>query len=217
MYSGNPAVAAAAQPIFGWYSHAQSGIDSNPLAFELNSFSIGRSVNANRRDLLIASILGFVLAVVIILPYSLWLRYTLGITGVSGLGAPDARGINFAYNVGELGSNAWFVNSDPNAGTYAVFLFGIIFTIAISTLRARYGGIFSYISPVGILMAGAQGLGFWLPCIVALVIKMIAIRVGGLRIYNEKIIPLGIGLIMGEAFLWPIMAALYGLGVIVIT
>jgi len=217
MYSGNPAVAGAAQPIFTWYSHAQQSLCPNVLAVEMNSFSIGKSVNASRRDILFASIIGIVLAVVIILPYSLWLKYTIGLTGHSGLRAPAATGINFAYNVGVLSSNGWFVNSLPNEGTYAVFLFGIIFTVAMSLARARYGGIFGYISPLGILMAGSIGQGFWLPCLVALVIKMIAMRVGGLRLYNEKIVPLGIGLIMGHALLWPIMAALYGLGVIVIT
>jgi len=174
----------------------------------LNSFSIGKSVGANRKDILFASIIGLVLTVIITLPYSLWLRYTFGVSA-NFAKMPYNFHIRLGQQVGVLSSNGWFVNSLPNAGTYAVFFVGILFTIAISVLRARYGGIFGYISPLGILLAGGIGLGLWLPCLVALVVKMIAMRVGGLKLYNEKIVPLGIGLIMGEAILWSMITAYY--------
>jgi len=200
----------------GWLmgGSSRSLMFTNQFGWSLDSYRVGFENKARSRDIFIAQIAGVTLSAVIAVPLCLWLAYTYGLRGrnVSGLGSP--QGFQDARNLlrGRLRGTAAM---QPNAGTAVTLMLGIAVVVVINVLRSTYAGPFTLISPAGIWLAMQTGQRLWFPFLVATIVKWIALRVGGTKFYQEKILPLGVGFILGTALVWPITAValiLRGLG-----
>jgi len=73
---------------------------------------------------------------------------------------------------------------------------GVVLVVALSLARERLPWL--RISAAGIILGMAYGMKFWAPFIVALIIKYIVLRIGGVRLFEEKVKPIMIGLFYGS-------------------
>jgi len=90
-----------------------------------------------------------------------------------------------------------YVNSMANPGpSYGLLIGGLLFAVAVPMLQARVPSL-AFISVASIALAVFAGDHIWVPFLVALIIKFIAIRVGGFALYNDKIRPIALGIFAG--------------------
>ena len=87
-------------------------------------------------------------------------------------------------------------------------IIGIAIVVGLTLARERFPWL--RISAAGIAVGMMFGHKFWLPFIIALLIKYIALRVGGVRLYEERVRPMMIGFLYGF-FLIEIINILTGL------
>lgn len=74
---------------------------------------------------------------------------------------------------------------------------GIAIVVGLMMARERYPWL--RISAAGIILGLAFGMKFWGAFIVALLIKYVALRIGGVQLYEEKVKPIMIGFFYGWA------------------
>ncbi len=102
----------------------------------------------------------------------------------------------------------------PGAGPYettARIVVGFVVVLLITLLRDRLPWF--RVSAAGILLGTFAGVWLWAPITVALVTKFIVLRVGGTKLYNDKVKPLAVGLCLGGFLAWILYAGFGMIGI----
>lgn len=189
----------------------------DPMYWNLDSYRVGDQTKPRSRikDLFTAQIIGIILSVCIALPFALWLWYTYG--WAHGLAAwPQTMPLERGYQMSKGVLYGFTRAKTVNEWVYAWFIAAFVVTLGIYYMRGRVGGFWTWLSPAGFLMASIEDPTFyWLSFVIALIIKEIVIRVGGAPLYQRKVMPFAVGLLIGSMLHYiPAMLAYYlrGLG-----
>jgi len=217
--SNRPDQAAVFMPLFFNYTQVRFGVGMTyPNSWQMNNYRVAADTKSKFHDFWVATAIGTVLAVIIALIMHLWAAYTYGVSPQL-ITADWASGLTHARSIGLDGAMSVYSHWAPNEGTWAMMIVGFIITLLVYFGRGRGISIFNWISPMGIVLCGIVGIGLWVPAIIALIVQTLAIRIGGRRLYQEKIVPIGVGLVMGWALFWPVItvySVLRRLGYIVV-
>ena len=158
-----------------------------------HAFKVASLTNVSSRSVfkvLVASIIVYPLVTTVA---TLWLGYTRGFVNVPGAG--------FTCGDGLLGWSLWRGNAWENCpGTepwIPHFTFGFIIVGLLSILHAKY--IWFPFEPVGFLVGLGMGIfsGFWSYALIAWIVKMLTLKIGGSRAYEEYGVPIATGYIAG--------------------
>jgi len=198
---------------------------TNPMIWSLESFKLGSLTQTKKKDVFIGRILGTIIPLIIILPFGLWFNYTFGEWPVTW-GTADLAAYTLVEK-GELWGILWgwppvIPKTLENMPTLYAFIFaGFVFTFLLKMARVKIRRFFTYITPLGIIFAVNAGRPEWghvtmfMPCIIAIITRLIIYRVGGARMYREKVIPFAVAIVIGQAlfyFFATITRILIGLG-----
>lgn len=109
--------------------------------------------------------------------------------------------------------DTWITSpQQPDAGSVGAYAFGILFTLFLAGMRARFLGWPFH--PAGYLVSGSFGLfRLWMPIFVSWGCKVSILRYGGLRGYR-RFLPFFLGLVLGEftaGFLRTVLDLVFGL------
>jgi len=191
----------------------------NGLSWRLENFRIGSLTRSRPRDIFVSQAIAIPIGTAFLLPFYLWWFYTVGIqrqnaAAVWNLGASavvehtltDKIPGMIRWSYGYAGGQS--LPPIPCYVTYSMYLVGFALIAVIFTLRARFGGLLTLISPAGIALPGLN-FAFWFPCLIVFIVQTIVIRVGGTRLYEEKVRPIGVGMLIGYGILWIIVTAAY--------
>ena len=198
--------------------YSQGRAHTNPLMYNMEMYKLGELTRADRKKLTVGMVVNSIIPIVIVMPLMIYLIYTQG--GWQLRSNWEAfRPFHDAYYKAFEGTflMGWTRNTTPNWLTYTLVPVSTAVVILLSFARARYGGPLMYFSPVG-LAWGIWDNSEWLMVgIVVLIIRFIVIRTGGAKMYNEKIWPIGIGMMAAIGIQWilrTIMQVLWGMGYI---
>jgi hypothetical protein len=194
----------AALSYFWWFNRAYR---QHPIAFELEGMRMANTVRASQKRLLVAVIIaafvGSVAAFWAYLHFAYQMGYTNKIAGGTFRG-DDIFGKQL-YN--------WIANpTGPNMQANLAVLFGFVFCLILGALRLRWFGFPFH--PIGYAISGTWSMNFvWLPLLIAWIIKMIILRMGGLKLFKSAV-PFFLGLILGEMIvgcLWSLVGIAFGI------
>jgi len=198
-----------------WYSESFSTMMAKiPGIFLLESFKIGQLTKTRNRDIFI----GFGVATLISV-FTAWLTlypwvYTnggiqniggfVGGTGfrvhgwIAGARAYTAatRARYRAFWTGRTGGSPPLDFREPQSVLLTVI--GVIIVLALYFARTRYPGI--PLHPIGFIMpAIGASEACWFPFVIALIVKHITIKFGGVEFYEDRLLPGAAGVIGGWA------------------
>ena len=180
----------------------------SPLLPFTSSLALAFRSRSRSRDVLIAVIVSTVLSLIIGSIVGLWVFFTFGgkevgpydmSRRVGRILLDTARSIQTDYICG------WWPLPDWTSLARAVF--GFILVIAIVISKARFPSLF--IEPSGIALAGFYPHNF-LPILIALILKVMALKYFGVEKYSSKGIPLAVGLIAGTGLCYVTIKSVYG-------
>jgi hypothetical protein len=127
---------------------------------------------------------------------------------INGVASPDRYGYNVMVPqiaTDEFNLNVGYVKSDTASylglrvlwpSDWAVkFIIGLAVALIVFFMRGRF--TWFRVSLAGIVLGCMFGREIWSPFLIALLIKYLTIRMGGVKLYNEKLRPLSVGLIAG--------------------
>jgi len=164
-----------------------------PRTLEL--FKLGSITKTRDRDIIIASIIGVVLAILVTIPLWIWLSYTYGI----GKAWNNAHGwsTNLALTWIYLRQFVTPYMTGPIPWTvWLWYLLGAVIAILLFKLRERYPAL--PLHPMG-LVGVLMGPVMFMPWIIALILKQLTFKVGGFKLYEDKGVPIASGLLGGWA------------------
>ncbi|MCZ6679561.1 MAG: hypothetical protein O7E52_20205 [Candidatus Poribacteria bacterium] len=186
--------------LMNWLSGA--GFRTHPLPDQLESFKLAERTGIRNRTMFIALIIASIVGIessLILYPYTI---YKTGVAAGSEQIHSGGRG---AYNF----LSTWLVNPRPT-DWLAMSILGLTFflNLGIMFLRARF--VWCPLHPAGYVIGVAPGTTdmIWFPVAVAMVVKWLLLKHGGIRAYR-KALPFFIGLVLGEAVVgcfWPMLS-----------
>jgi hypothetical protein len=150
--------------------------------------------NVSARDILKVLVITTVITAIISYPFALWWHHVYGLSRIEHF--PYYKWDQaIIYSMTISGAPQWgFATGVPFAERAGLTLFGTILTIAMFALRSRFAWFF--LNPTFLWMTTLQEW-FWLATFVALIIKIIVLRIGGAKMYTEYGVPLSVGVLTG--------------------
>jgi hypothetical protein len=179
--------------------------ETYPMMWNMDGYKLADLANAQRKNSLVAMLLGLWIPLVIGVIVSIWAGYTIGWDKANTWAT--GRPFHEAYGLTEVGKSTYYVGPPgvPKPGDYVSILIGFIVAFALMFARTRFGGFLTYLTPAGFLSAYFWGYSIWIPCIIVAIIRFTVTRVGGIKMYNEKVYPIGLGMLAGAGLRFFIM------------
>jgi hypothetical protein len=169
-----------------------------PPITSMEAFKIGSVTNLRNKDLFVSISTAIIVAMLIGFPFALWGMYNYGITARWLYSRVDAsfvgdqgfwQNLRLAFYAGGA-PVSWTFPPDWIQTALGVALVGL-FTF----MRMRF--IWFPLNPIGIPLAGfvlsPSYMFLWL---VAYIIKYVTLKVGGTKLYEEKGVPMAIGIVI---------------------
>jgi hypothetical protein len=186
-----------------WLSGASyASFRTHPMPEQMESFKLAEQTGIRNQTMLIALILASIVGIgssLILYPYII---YKEGVAaGSEQIHAGGAETYNFL--------SSWLINPKPADNVaITVLCLAFAFNLGLTLLRSRL--VWFPLSPVGYVIGVAPGTTdiIWFPMAIALVLKWLILRHGGVSAYRKGL-PFFIGLVLGEALLgcfWPILS-----------
>ncbi len=183
-------------------------------AFPLESFKIAREIRVDVRAMVVLMVVAVVLGSVV----SWWMHIdTAYVFGANVLeGGTTSGGHRVALTVNACDTLAGWIRGPeaPNRPRAVAALAGAAIVISLATLRRLF--IQFPLHPMGYLFAlTGAGENGWAALLTCTIIKQIALRIGGMRLYN-RLLPFFLGVIVGHFFaagtVWSLIASYGGEG-----
>ena len=180
----------------------------------LGSFKIGSLTRTDAKDMAKSVAIAFGLGILVacimlygvihfigVAPNYGWASY-IRYSGTGGWYFPRSKSYVEGDVAGIWQGNIAKIRSIPAEDLVVKFAIGFIVCIFVVFMRGRFAWF--RISAAGLALGAFIGREMWSPLLVALIIKYIMLRVGGTKLYLEKLRPAAIGLVAG----WAIMFAI---------
>ena len=181
---------------------------ANPLPNALENYRVGYLAGARTRDLFIAQAIAIIIGVLTVIPVTIWWYYTYG--ALSDIKSNLAMARNSSPCIWAINSMKNGVIShigNPDYFTLGMIILGIVLAIGMYIARERFPRFI--LTPTGVLLAiMGSYLALFMPFIIALIAKWLTLRAGGVKMYEEKGVPVAVGLIFGVGLAYALSAFL---------
>jgi hypothetical protein len=102
-------------------------------------------------------------------------------------------------------NNPWqWVGTEPTIWMHVTWIMGAVLAVVLLLVRSRFPML--PIDPIGVVAATWAPFIVFLPAVIAVISKIIVLRVGGSRLHEKTVIPLGVGLSLGTGIMFLICA-----------
>jgi hypothetical protein len=173
--------------------HTTCQVGDRPAINTLNSFAISHRTRTAFKTTLMILVIGVIISVVLSAFVHFFIR-TWSITMAKTRGTYIKTIVTYA-NQGRFYAYYDVFSSHPNEALIQIVLgFAIIFALAYLAPRI---GLLRGLSIGGIILGFMVGFYLWAPFLVGFLIKYLVIRVAGTRGYEEKLAPIGLGIVVG--------------------
>lgn len=199
-FESNPATSAhwSSLMISGTYTWWGFLVAMPPPVTSTEAFRVASATKTRSRDLFVAISVAIIIAMLIGFPFSLWGIYKYGVTGkwlYSRIDGAFMGDMGFWQNVNYL----FYTGGAPVSWNYPPdwiqIGFGVILVGFFMFMRTRY--VWFPLNPIGIPLAGfVLSPGYIFLWFLAYVIKYAVLKIGGTKLYEEKLVPMAVGIIL---------------------
>ncbi len=173
-----------------------------PSVRGMESFKLAELTRTRIKGMIVTQIFAFCIAIVIGMVVSLWGAYTYGLSARwPSRFMPDMS--NWVVDG---------IDGDTSGSTFSMYIFGppprlpeflvgFILTGVLTFLRLRF--VWFPLHPLGVVLSFSDLTFSW--CLfygIVWALKVLVIKIGSVKLYEEKAVPLCLGYIVGWAILW---------------
>jgi len=189
----------------------QNWFMANPLGQMMDGFAIGRATKTRSKDILYAGIIATVVTVPLMMYLCTYWRFYINFEAIdrkywAHVGDSHWSGAHKESMAVRFPMHPNTFMHMPFAWDFVALILGFVFCILLYVLRGRFPKLFYH--PAGVLFAFGAGPEFFIPSLLAYVIKTITIRVGGARLHEERGIPVASGIMAGTGLLFFVTSAI---------
>ncbi len=186
-----------------WHQFFQrDAADSVPAISVLEAYNIANVEKARNRDVFKAAVIGLVVATIAtVLLFVNWTYIYGALARWTGEGWSTASFFN--WQALTLAEGGFWDHKAYTSNIWGQAIAGIFFAIALNVIRLRIPWL--PLNPVAApLVMSMMGPYWWLPMMIAWVVKYVTVQVGGTKLYETMLLPIAVGFIIGTIFIWGI-------------
>ena len=185
-----------------WFNRAYR---QHPIGDTIEGLQMSARARTRSRAVVVAIVLAAVVGSLCV--FWGWLHYAFSLGVASKWGAGDWRGNEMCHNL-----QTWIENpTQANPDSLIAMGAGFAITMLLGAARAVFVGWPFH--PVAYALSASWSIHIvWMPMLIALIVKLVVLRYGGLRLYRQAL-PLFFGLILGESVVgcgWTLIGLLFG-------
>jgi hypothetical protein len=170
-----------------------------PAISALESYNIARITKTRTRDIFISHAIGVVMIIVLCL--IAWPFFTY-FYGLSNEWSGEA-GHNFDYSEPSytLVTGGYWDFLSYEVDIWGQAILGIVFAIGLNIIRLSNPWL--PLNPIAApILLSLRGGYWWLPILIAYLIKYATVRIGGTKAYTTYLLPVAVGYLLGTASVW---------------
>ncbi len=172
---------------------------ANPAISSLEAYNIARVTNTRTRDIFKAqaiSISSIILMCLIVWPI---LAYSYGLS--NEWSGEAGHNLDYSESTLELASGGFWDHKSYGIDIWGQAIMGAIFAIGLNILRLSRPWL--PLNPiVAPILLSLRGPYWWLPMLIAYLIKFAVVRIGGTQAYTSYLLPGAVGYLLGTAGIW---------------
>ena len=186
-----------------WHQFFQrDAANSVPAISVLEAYKVANVQKARNRDVFKAAVIGLVVATIAtVLLFVNWTYIYGALARWSGEGWSTASFFN--QQAMTLAEGGFWDHKAYGPNVWGQAIAGIFFAIALNVIRLRVPWL--PLNPVAApLVMSLMGPYWWLPLMIAWVVKYATVQVGGTKLYETMLLPAAVGFLIGTIFIWGI-------------
>jgi len=198
-----------ASSLLGTIMFMDAGSTCSPLQLSMESFVVSNKFNVDHKKVFVSQIVSILIGIIASVVIVTWALYLLGYYKSWRFTHNPQWYNSIALAAVTLGTSISF---SPRYDLWLPwYIFGVMLSIMVTALRTFYAW-FPF-TAVGIVVGTQFGMGYelWLPSLIAYFLKRITVRVGGAHMYENKALPLAIGMFSGRSLMELIITFAKGL------
>jgi hypothetical protein len=172
---------------------------STPAISSLESYNIARITKTRTRDIFMGhsiSVVSIILMCLILWPI---LAYSYGLS--NEWSNEYSHELDYSQSSLELAKGGYWDHQTYEINIWGQAILGVVFAIGLNIIRLTRPWL--PLNPVaGPILMSLRGGYWWLPILIAYLIKFTVVRIGGARAYTRYLLPGAVGFILGAAGIW---------------
>lgn len=194
--------------------HLSRGYLPKLMAYMSESFKIAGAAKIPVRNMAILLMLGALIGTVASWWMHIGAAYEYGANTLEGGSTSGGQRVEITRTAFDNLAEWALRDEGPNRSRAIATVGGFVMVLAVAGLRRAY--LRFPLHPLGVLMAATGGgINDWGPLLSIVIIKLVVMRLGGMRLYR-RLIPLFIGVVIGDFFsaglVWSLIASFGGEG-----
>ncbi len=172
---------------------------ASPAISSLEAYNIGRVTNTRTRDLFLGQSVAIVSIIVLCLIVWPIFAYSYGLA--NEWSGEAGHNLDYSESSLELATGGLWDHKSYGPEIWGQAILGAVFAIGLNILRLSRPWL--PFNPVAApLLLSLRGPYWWLPMLIAYVIKFLVVRIGGTRVYSSSLLPAAVGYLLGTAGIW---------------
>ncbi|MFX0209554.1 MAG: DUF6785 family protein [Candidatus Hodarchaeota archaeon] len=174
---------------------------ASPAISSLESYNIARITKTRTRDIFIAHSIGIVS--IILMCLIVWPIFTYYYGLNNEWSSEDVAGAYFHYTEAayELVTGGFWDHQSYEIDIWGQAIMGMVFAIGLNILRLSRPWL--PLNPIAApILLSLRGGYWWLPILIAYLIKYTTVRIGGTKAYTTYLLPAAVGYLIGTAGVW---------------
>jgi len=196
--------------VFQFLTHG--GFFNQTTVYQMESYKLADETGASRREMTVTGLAA--VAVGLVLAYWMFLStyYDYGTNVLAGGSTTGTGGVRIGYCLESWVEAAQKLDAATAPEIPRRWAFGVGFVVALALLGTRTLLLRSVISPLGYIMAFANGMQLWWSFLIAWAAKALILKLGGVGLYRRAV-PFFLGIAVGHFFVggvvWGTLAAFF--------
>ncbi len=172
---------------------------ASPAISALEAYNVARVTNTRTRDIFIAQSVGIIS--IILLCIIAWPIFAYAYGLANEWSAEAGHNLDYSESSLELATGGFWDHRSYGIEIWGQAILGMIFAIGLNILRLSrpWLPLNPIVAPILLSMRGPY---WWLPMLIAYLIKFTAVRIGGTRAYTTYLLPAAVGYLLGTAGIW---------------
>ncbi|UCE12993.1 MAG: hypothetical protein JSV04_12475 [Candidatus Heimdallarchaeota archaeon] len=172
---------------------------STPAISSLEAYNIARITNTRTRDIFVAHSIGIISIILLCLIAWPIFAYSYGLANEWSW--EYGHNQDYSESTMELARGGYWDHKSYEIDIWGQAILGMVFAIGLNILRLSRPWL--PLNPVAApIILSLRGPYWWLPMLIAYLIKLLVVRIGGTRWYTSYLLPGAVGYLVGTAGMW---------------
>ncbi|MHA2032284.1 MAG: DUF6785 family protein, partial [Candidatus Kariarchaeaceae archaeon] len=172
---------------------------ASPAISSLEGYNIARVTKTRARDIMFGNSIAIVFIIILVLTIWPFFTYLYGLN--NEWSGQAGHNFDFSEATLTLARGGFWDHQSYGIEIWGQAIMGVVFAIGLNIIRLTSPWL--PLNPIAApILLSLRGGYWWLPILIAYILKFIVVRIGGTRAYTQYLLPFAVGYLIGTAGMW---------------